>query len=115
MKVDVSKAVYSDVTINAVSEGNHRLQFTAARLELRHVVHTYDMDLDGYVRANEYHVSIEALNPASVLINAPLEEVQRPKYCAAMGDAAQEYVDVTVFDKFRWEEVWNRMWEARSK
>ncbi len=117
LKEHISSVHYKNVVIDAVSEGKVRVQFTVDSLELKKIICTNDADV---VFSTEWQIDTGPVLPDSVRVVVPLDEVTRPKYCAAMGDAAQAYcdamvVDGTYYEKFRWNEVWDRMWAAREK
>lgn len=69
----------------------------------------------------EFHSSFERIKSESVIYSTPEMNVDipAPKYVPAMGDAAAAYFDeiyaTGAHSKFRWHEVWRRMWAAREK
>ncbi len=85
---------------------------------------SFYMNSDGIVVSNVskvYEPSFERVKTHSLKVSTAAEPIEQPapKYCAAMGEAAQAYCDELNAkggcSGFRWNEVWNRMWAVRSK
>lgn len=98
------------------SLGN-RVEFDADSFKFECVRHY----IDDRPVSTEWNPSFKRVKSTPVTVSTPEApvDIPAPKYVPAMGDAAQAYCDeinaAGECTKFRWNEVWRRMWAARSK
>lgn len=113
----VTKRSLCFVKVTVEDPGGHKVQFEADHFEIELIHHTDST----VVLPPEFH----RIKPSSVVVSTPSApvDIPAPKYVPAMGDAAHEYCNefrmlseaLRETMKFRWHEVWKRMWAAREK
>lgn len=82
----------------------------------------YSVDVPEVLVDTQVEVELTRIKPQPITFSTPEMQVSvpAPKYVPAMGDAADEYCQDLLnkgvyYEKFRWHEVWKRMWAARNK